>query len=103
MSKVIKRISFIILAVVTLAVAAFGGIYFTRILTIGSIEQLTDYRDGYNLYSMDIKYDYSLDDIIDYGCTSFTLTDTDGDVHMGRNYDFRKACHRDHPGNTSCS
>lgn len=119
MSKVIKRVSFILLAVVALAVAVFGGIYFTRILTIDSIEQLTDYGDGYNLYSMEIKYDYSLEDIInygikddqtmidailkkslplipakinvpDYGCTSFTLTDTDGDVHMGRNYDFRK-------------
>lgn len=107
------------LAVVALAVAVFGGIYFTRILTIDSIEQLTYYGDGYNLYSMEIKYDYSLEDIInygikddqtmidailkeslplipakinvpDYGCTSFTLTDTDGDVHMGRNYDFRK-------------
>ena len=119
MSKVIKRILFILMAAVVLVIAAFGGIYFTRILTIGSIEKLTDYGDGYNLYSMDIKYDYSLEDIIDYGitddqtmidaileeslplipakievpdygCTSFTLTDTDGDVHMGRNYDFRK-------------
>ena len=119
MSKVIKRISLILLLLVVLVVAVFGGIYFTRILTIGSIEKLTDYEDGYNLYSMDIKYDYSIEDIInygikddqtmidailkeslplipakinvpDYGCTSFTLTDTDGDVHMGRNYDFRK-------------
>ena len=119
MSKVIKRILFILMAAVVLVIAAFGGIYFSRILTIGSIEKLTDYGDGYNLYSMDIKYDYSLEDIIDYGitddqtminailkeslplipakievpdygCTSFTLTDTDGDVHMGRNYDFRK-------------
>lgn len=68
---------------------------------------------------MDVKYNYNIDDIIDYGikddqtmidailkealpllpvkikaphfgCTAFTLTDTDGDVHMGRNYDFRK-------------
>ena len=119
MRKVIKRISLILLAVVVLAVAAFIGLYFTRILTINSIEQITDYEDGYNLYRMEIKYDYSLDDIIgygitddqtmidailkeslplipakinvpDYGCTSFTLTDADGDVHMGRNYDFRK-------------
>ena len=118
MSKVIKRISLILLLLVVLVVAVFGGIYFTRILTIGSIEKLTDYEDGYNLYSMDIKYDYSIEDIInygikddqtmidailkeslplipakinvpDYGCTSFTLTDTDGDVNMGRNSDFR--------------
>lgn len=25
-----------------------------------------------------------------FGCTAFTLTDTDGDVHMGRNYDFSR-------------
>ena len=119
MTKVVKRILLVLLAIIVIAVAAFIGIYFTRILTVSSIEQLTDYEDGYNLYSMDIKYNYSLDDIIDYGitdgqtmidailkeslplipakinvpdygCTSFTLTDTDGDVHMGRNYDFRK-------------
>ena len=122
MNKVKKRILIVllaILAVVVLALLAFFGLYFTRIQTIGSIEQFTDYEDGYNLYSMDVKYDYSLDDIIDYGiqddqtmidailkealpllpvtikapnfgCTAFSLTDTDGDVHMGRNYDFRK-------------
>lgn len=122
MNKVKKRILIVLLAipaVVVFALLAFFGLYFTRIQTIGSIEQLTDYGDGYNLYSMEIKYEYSLDEIInygikddqtmidailkeslplipakinvpDYGCTSFTLTDTDGDVHMGRNYDFRK-------------
>ena len=119
MSKVIKRISLILLAVVVLAVAVFIGLYFTRLLTISSIEQITDYADGYNLYRMDVKYDYSLDNIIDYGiqddqtmidailkealpllpvkikapnfgCTVFCLTDADGDVHMGRNYDFSK-------------
>ena len=26
----------------------------------------------------------------DFGCTAFTLTDTDGKIHMGRNYDFSK-------------
>ena len=96
----------------------FLGIYFTRIQTIGSIEQLTDYEDGYNLYRMDVKYDYSIENVINrgieddqmmidsmlkevlpllpvkmkapnFGCTSFSLTDTDGDVHMGRNYDFK--------------
>ena len=122
MNKVKKRILIVllaILAIVVFASLAFLGLYFTRLQTIGSIEQLTDYADGYNLYRMDVKYDYSLDDIIDYGikddqtmidailketlpllpvkikapnfgCTAFALTDTDGDVHMGRNYDFRK-------------
>ena len=122
MNKVKKRILIVllaILAVVVFALLAFFGLYFTRIQTFSSIEQLTDYEDGYNLYSMDLQYDYNLDDIIDYGitddqtmidailkealpllpvkikapnfgCTAFSLTDTDGDVHMGRNYDFRK-------------
>ena len=107
-----------ILALLLAAVLVFIGSYYTRIRTLGSIEKLTDYPDGYNLYRMDVKYDYSLDDVINYGikdnqtmidailkealpllpvkikapefgCTAFTLTDVDGDVHMGRNYDFR--------------
>ncbi|WP_294466782.1 linear amide C-N hydrolase [uncultured Ruminococcus sp.] len=122
MNKVKKRILIVlvaILAVIVLAAVAFLGLYFTRIQTFSSIEQLTDYEDGYNLYSMDVQYDYNLDNIIDYGikddqtmidailkealpllpvkieapnfgCTAFSLTDTDGDVHMGRNYDFSK-------------
>lgn len=50
---------------VLLAVALlFAGICFTRIQTVNSIEKLTDYSDGYNLYRMNIKYDYSLDDVI---------------------------------------
>lgn len=107
-----------VLAVLLAVALVFTGVYFTRFQTIGSIEKLSDYDDGYNLYRMDVKYDYSLDDVIDYGitdnqtlndailkevlpllpvnikapdfgCTAFTLTDLDGDVHMGRNYDFR--------------
>ncbi len=118
MDKVIKRVFIILLMIVVLAAAVFLGIYFTRIQTIGSIEQLTDYEDGYNLYRMDVKYDYSIENVINrgieddqmmidsmlkevlpllpvkmkapnFGCTSFSLTDTDGDVHMGRNYDFK--------------
>ena len=105
-----------IVAVLLAAILVFVGIYFTRIQTMNSIEKLSDYDDGYNLYRMEVKYDYSLDDVINYGikdnqtmidailkdalpllpvkieapsfgCTAFTLTDADGDVHMGRNYD----------------
>ena len=70
MNKVKKRILSVllaILAVILFALLVFFGVYFTRIQTIGSIEQLTDYADGYNLYRMDVKYDYSIDDIINYG------------------------------------
>lgn len=119
MNKVIKRVFIIFLMAVILVAAVFLGIYFTRIQTIGSIEQLTDYEDGYNLYRMDVKYDYSIENVINrgieddqmmidsmikevlpllpvtikvpnFGCTSFSLTDMDGDVHMGRNYDFKR-------------
>ena len=72
MNKVKKRILIVLLAILAVVLSvllAFLGAYFTRIQTIGSIEQLTDYEDGYNLYRMEIKYDYSLDDIIDYGIT----------------------------------
>ncbi|MFR4008115.1 MAG: hypothetical protein ACLT0Y_01495 [Christensenellales bacterium] len=50
------------------------GLYFTRIQTIGSITQITDYKDGYNLYRMDVKYDYSLDEMMAYGiCDDQTM------------------------------
>ena len=64
MNKVIKRVLIILLMIVVLAAAVFLGIYFTRIQTIGSIEQLTDYEDGYNLYRMNVKYDYSIENVI---------------------------------------
>ena len=107
-----------VIAVLLAVVLVFTGMYFTRFQTVGSIEKLTNYDDRYNLYRMDVKYNYSLVDIInygitdnqtmidailsealpilpvsikvpDFGCTAFTLTDTVGDVHMGRNYDFK--------------
>ena len=120
MNKTLKATLIIlgsILALLLAAVLIFIGLYFTRIQTMSSIEKLTDYEDGYNIYRMEVKYDYSLDDVIsygikdnqtmndailkeslpllpvkiqtpDFGCTAFTLTDDEGDVYMGRNYDF---------------
>lgn len=117
--KIVLRILGCILVLLLVAVLIFGGLYFTRLQTVNSIQKLTDYADGYNLYRMDVKYNYSLDDVINYGitddqtmidailkealpllpvkikapkfgCTAFSLTDTDGDVHMGRNYDFKR-------------
>lgn len=118
MNKASKYILPALLAVIVLALLVFACIYFTRFRTMATIEQLTDCDDGYNLYRMDVKYDYSIDNIINYGisddqtmleailketlpllpismkapsfgCSAFTLTDTGGDVHMGRNYDFK--------------
>lgn len=48
MNKTVKRILVIFALIVVLAIAAFFGIYRTRIQTINSIAQLTDYSDGYN-------------------------------------------------------
>ncbi|MDO5434984.1 MAG: linear amide C-N hydrolase [Clostridia bacterium] len=89
-----------------------------RLQTIASIQKLSDYDDGLNLYSMEVFYDYDIDDLTptgelddegmvalllnealpgipvqitapDFGCTAFTLKADDGKVYMGRNYDFK--------------
>lgn len=115
----LRTILLSLLILLLLVLVVFVGFYFTRLQTIQSIEQITDYDDGYNLYRMNVQYDYSLDRVIaygitdnqtmldailkealpllpismkvpNYGCTAFTLTDTDGSVHMGRNYDFKR-------------
>lgn len=116
-----KRIALRVLLGVLIAaivcVAVFAGLYFTRFQTMATIEKLSDYDDGYNLYSMDVKYDYDLDRVIDRGitdnqsmfnalasealpylpvnievpsfaCSAFTLGTADGNTLMGRNYDF---------------
>ena len=119
MKKRIKVILAVVLAVVLLGVGAFGVLYAGRIKTMSSIQKITDYSDGYNLYRMNVDYDYQLDDIIKrgitddqsmidailaealpllpvkikapkFGCTAFTLTDENGQTHMGRNYDFKR-------------
>ena len=119
MKKTIKVILAVVLAVVLLGAGAFGVLYAGRIKTMSSIQKITDYSDGYNLYRMNVDYDYQLDDIIKrgitddqsmidailaealpllpvkikapkFGCTAFTLTDENGQTHMGRNYDFKR-------------
>ncbi len=116
--KLALKIVLVVLALLLVAILVFVGIYFTRLQTISSIEKLTNYEDGYNLYCMEVKYDYNIDNVInyglhnnqdvtnailkeclplipvdvktpEYGCTAFTLTDSEGNVHMGRNYDFK--------------
>ena len=118
MKKHIKRISLMIVCIILLLVGSFCIYYFSRFCTLSSIQKVTSYEDGYNLYQIDIKYDYDLDQIIDYGitdnqsmidaiikealpllpvkikapdfgCTAFTMTDNQNQVHMGRNYDFK--------------
>lgn len=115
--KTVSRILIALLALIVVAACVFGGVYFTRFQSIASIEKLSDYAD-YNLYRMDVKYDYNLDGVLnagihdnqsfidallkeslpllpikmkapDFGCSAFTALDADGTVRMGRNYDFK--------------
>ena len=117
MAKSLKIILLSLLALVVVCAVAFCCVYWSRFQTLSSVEKLTDYDDGYNVYRMNVDYDYDLDAVVargitddqsaldavikealpllpvsvkvpSFGCTAFTLKDTDGDVHMGRNYDF---------------
>lgn len=111
-------VSAVLSIVLVVPIGAFSAFYFTRFRTISTIEKISSYGDGYNLYTMDIKYDYDLDDIINsdietdqdifdsiisealpllpvkiqprkFGCTAFNLTTEGGENLMGRNYDFK--------------
>ena len=68
MKRMLKRILVVLLVLILLAVAGFGMLYAGRLRTVNSIERITAY-DDYNLYRMDVTYDYSIDDVINYGIT----------------------------------
>ena len=116
--KILKKLLLGLGAIILLAVIVFVSIYFSRFKTISTIEKYTNYDDNFNLYTIDIKYDYSLDDIINsgyqdnqgfvdavideslpllpvsikvpsYGCSAYRSQDVDGNILMGRNYDFK--------------
>lgn len=72
MKKRIKRILLSLLVLVLLCAGVFAGFYMTRFQTMGSIHKTTSNSD-YNLYTMDVKYDYSLQRVID---AQFTDTQT---------------------------
>lgn len=117
--RIVKTVLFTLVAVLLVAAAVLAAVYTSRIKTVAAIEKLTSYGDGYNLYRMDIKYDYDLDEIIatdlktdqdfidavvdqalpylpitikapKFACSAFAMQAEDGDVMMGRNYDFAK-------------
>lgn len=120
-----KPILLAILILVLLLLAIFVAVYFTRIKTMSTIRQITEYPE-YNLYSMDVEYDYDLDRLIaygiednqsfteailkealpylpvhiespDFGCSAFTMVEPSGNVLMGRNYDFKNNAVRSSP------
>lgn len=117
MKKVLLYALLALLLVLVVAVATFLCVYWTRLKTMSTIEKLSNY-DDYNLYHMDVKYDYSLQKILDngivdnqsftnsilkevfpllpihmeaksFGCTAFTMKTKEGKTLMGRNYDFK--------------
>lgn len=92
--------------------------YSSRIWTIASIRKISS-NPEYNLYSIDIHYDYDLDSIIatgftddqtfvdaitrkallglpvqinapNFGCSAMIIKTTNGEVFTGRNYDFAR-------------
>ena len=118
MKRIVKRVALGLVAAIAAVLVAFGVLYASRIQTISNIDQVTSYDDGYNLYTMDVVYDYDLDALLardirdnqafldavldeslpllpvhmtapNYACTAFTATAADGEVRMGRNYDFK--------------
>lgn len=113
-----RTILFSVAAAVILFCVLVGCRYASRFQTIGTLERVTDYEDGYNLYAMRVRYDYDLDRVIAsgctntqqlvdavvkealpgfpvhievpaFGCSAFRSGTTDGNVVMGRNYDFK--------------
>lgn len=116
--KILAIVFLSILVVLLICTGVFVFIYASRFKTMSSIEEITNYSDGYNLYHMNVDYDYNLEHVIndeiidnqdfidaivkesipilpihmkapDFGCSAFALTEPEGDVLMGRNYDFR--------------
>lgn len=98
--------------------AAAGIVYRKQIKSAASLKRLTSYADGYDLYAIDIAYDYDLDHIIaagvrddqayidavaaqvlpgvpahvqapQFACSAFVAVDAEGRVRTGRNYDFK--------------
>ena len=84
---------------------------FSRFQSIATIKKLTGYADGYDLYRMDIRYDYDLDrrtsstitsdqmladallatvfpclpihlELPDYSCSAFAFEDTEGNARL---------------------
>lgn len=113
-----KTVLIVLLAAILICIAVFCIVYCSRFRTMSTITRLSDYDDGYNIYSMTVKYDYDTQKIIDsgftdtqgyvdavikeslpllpikmelpsFGCSAYRAVTTDGKTVMGRNYDFK--------------
>ena len=118
MKKFLGKLLLTLLTLVFLCLAVFCVVYYSRFQTMSTIERISDYEDGKNIYSMTVSYDYSLQNIIDsgftdtqgfvdalikeslpllpikmelpsYGCSVYRASTEDGQIIMGRNYDFK--------------
>lgn len=98
---------------------AFIVIYFNRLRSIATLKKRTDFEDGFNLYSMTVKYSTDIqrlinsgfkdtqsfvDEIVkealpllpihmklpEYGCSCYRAATPEGGWIMGRNYDFKQ-------------
>lgn len=116
--KTAKRVAIGVAAIAVTLCAGAALLYADHIKSASSITKVTSYDDGYDLYAMDISYDYSLERVIssgitdnqslidailaeslplvpvsmkapDFSCSAFTAQGADG-VLMGRNYDFKR-------------
>ena len=118
MGKIIRNVLLTLLALILVLIIAFVVVYFTRLRTMATIEKHSDYPDGFNMYSMTVKYDYDVNDILNsgytdtqgfvnevikealpllpikmempsFGCSTYRAFNPEGDAIMGRNYDFK--------------
>lgn len=119
MKAIVKKTLLVLLSALVVLVVGSGIFYASRIRTMYSIQKLTSYNDQYDLYRMDVAYDYDLEHLIEYGvsdnqmmldsilkeampllpihmtapdfgCSAFSISTTSGDILMGRNYDFKQ-------------
>ncbi len=112
--RVVKIIAASLAAVAGVAIA----FYWTRLQTAASVREIAHNEDGYGIYAVDVKYNYSIDRVIDrhykntkgyvravldealpfvpveldapsFGCSALQLQTVDGEWLTGRNYDFK--------------
>ena len=69
MKKALKYVLLFLLSAILCVLVVLCWLYGGRVKSVSSIHKLTDYGDGYDLYSMDIHYDYNLDRLINRGIT----------------------------------
>ena len=67
--KLLKNVGLVALGATSAAIAGFGGRYATRLKSLGTLKQHTNYADGYNLYSMKVCYKYNLNRILESNIT----------------------------------